>query len=59
MIANIRAGLDHVLANAPQLPKMKRWRALVRYIVNKILPAKPKNPPPPGLPPPYLAFGKS
>lgn len=49
MIANIRRGLDHVLANAPQLPKADRWRALVRYIVNKIIAAKPKNPPHLGL----------
>jgi len=37
MITNIRAGLDHVLASAPQLPKASRWSALVRYIVSKIL----------------------
>ena len=36
MIARIRAGLDHVRATAPQLPKPERWRALVRYIVDKI-----------------------
>jgi hypothetical protein len=36
MIANIRKGLDHVLASAPQLPKASRWPALVRYIVSKI-----------------------
>jgi hypothetical protein len=57
MIANIRKGLDHVLANAPQLPKVERWRALVRYIVSKIINARPKNPLPLGLPPPCLAFG--
>jgi hypothetical protein len=57
MIANIRKGLDHVLASAPQLPKADRWRALVRYIVNRIILAKPKNPSPLGLAPPCLAFG--
>jgi Transposase DDE domain group 1 len=57
MIANIRKGLDHVLANAPQLPKADRWPALVRYIVDKIIAARPKNPPPLGLPLPWLAFG--
>ena len=56
MIANIRAGLGHVLASAPQLPKQDRWPALVRYIVGKILSAKPKNPSPPGLPRPLLAW---
>jgi hypothetical protein len=44
MIAHIRKGLDHVLASAPQLPKPDRWPALVRYIVDKILAAKPKPP---------------
>jgi hypothetical protein len=57
MIANIRKGLDHVLASAPQLPKANRWRALVRYIVNRIIVAKPKNSSPFGLAPPCLAFG--
>lgn len=37
MIVNIRAGLDYVLSNAPQLPKMDRWPALVRYIISKII----------------------
>jgi len=55
MIANIRAGLDHVRANAPQLPKANCWRALVRYIVDKIIAAKPKPPSPLGLLPPCLA----
>ena len=57
MIANIREGLDHVLASAPQLPKVGRWRALVRYIVSKIIAARPKNLTPLGLSPPCLAFG--
>ena len=57
MIANIREGLDHVLANTPQLPKEQRWRALVRYIVNKILSAKPKNYLNLGLPQHYLVLG--
>jgi len=43
MIANIRKGLDHVLATAPQLPKTERWRALLRYIVDKIITAKTKT----------------
>ena len=56
MIANIRAGLSHVLASTPQLQKSDRWPALVRYIVDRILSAKPKNPPPPGLPRVALAW---
>jgi hypothetical protein len=43
MIANVRKGLDSVIAAAPQLTKPERWKALVRYIVEKILAAKPKN----------------
>ena len=56
MIANIREGLGHVLASAPQLPKPDRWPALVRYIVSKILSAKSKNHSQPGLPRPALAW---
>jgi len=56
MIANIRKGLDHVLASAPQLPKAGRWPALVRYIVSKILAAKPKKARPLRLPPPLLPY---
>lgn len=51
MIANIRMGLDTVLASAPQLTKPERWKALVRYIVAKIIAAKPKNQSPPSLSP--------
>lgn len=47
MIANVRKGLDTIVTSAPQLPKPERWRALVRYIVEKIIASKPKNPPPP------------
>jgi hypothetical protein len=46
MVANVRKGLDSILVAAPQLPKVERWRALVRYIVEKILAAKPENCPP-------------
>lgn len=45
MIANIRKGLDHILQAAPQLPKLERWRALVRYIVAKIIAAKSQDQP--------------
>ena len=56
MITNIRAGLDHVLASAPQLPKAGRWPALVRYIVDKIINARPKASPPTPVAPPSLAL---
>lgn len=57
MITNIREGLDHVRSNAPQLPKVDCWRALVRYIVDKIIASKPKRPSPLSLYPPCLASG--
>jgi hypothetical protein len=59
IIANIRKGLDHVLATAPQLPQTGRWPALVRYIVSKILAARPKSSRRFGLPPPFLPAGSS
>ena len=43
MVANVRKGLDTILATAPQLTKRERWSALVRYIVEKIIATKPKN----------------
>jgi hypothetical protein len=43
MVTNVRKGLDTILSTAPQLTKPERWKALVRYIVEKILAAKPKN----------------
>ena len=43
MVANVRKGLDTILATAPQLTKRERWTALVRYIVEKIIETKPKN----------------
>lgn len=49
MIANVRKGLEAVLASAPQLTKQERWKALVRYIVEKIIEAKTKNYSPPAL----------
>lgn len=57
MVANVRKGLGHVLANAPQLPKADRWRALVRYIVDKIITSSPENPTPFGLALPRPASG--
>ncbi len=49
MIANVRKGLDTILATAPQLTKPERWVALVRYIVARIIEAAPKFYPPTGL----------
>ena len=46
MVANIRKGLDHVIQAAPQLPKLERWKLLVRYIVAKIIAAKSQDRPP-------------
>jgi hypothetical protein len=46
MIANVRKGLDTVLATAPQLTKPERWTALVRYIVARIIEAAPTFHPP-------------
>jgi len=43
MVANVRKGLDTILATAPQLTKRQRWTALVRYIVDKIIATKHKN----------------
>jgi hypothetical protein len=57
MIANIPEGLKHVLATAPHLPTIDRWRALVRYIVSQILAARPQNPSPFSLSAPRLALG--
>jgi len=58
MIANIRAGLNHVRANAPQLPKANYWRSLLRYIIEKIIATKPKNHAPPIFAPPQFALDK-
>jgi hypothetical protein len=58
MIANVRKGLDTILATAPQLTKTERWKALVRYIIGKIFASKRQyhftpsllTPPPPLIP---------
>lgn len=39
LVANVRAGLQHVQQTAPQLPAQARWRTLMRYIIAKILAA--------------------
>ena len=42
MVANVRKGLDTILATTPQLTNREKWTALVRYIVEKIIATKPK-----------------
>jgi hypothetical protein len=56
MIANVRQGLDTILATAPQLPPSERWRALMRYIIDRIIGAKPGNHPRTALAPPAPAL---
>ena len=42
LVANVHAGLSHVMQTAPQLDKPQRWFALVRYIVERILASQAK-----------------
>lgn len=42
LVANVHAGLSHVMRSAPQLDKPQRWFALVRYIVERILSSQAK-----------------
>lgn len=51
LVGNVRKGLAHIMAIAPQLPRLQRWQALTKYIVGKIFEAAAKkraraNPPP-------------
>ena len=55
MVTNVRKGLDTILATAPQLTKRERWKALVLYIVEKIIATKPKNYSQPALMPSNLS----
>ena len=58
MIANVRKGLDTVLQNAPQLTKIDRGKALVRYIIAKIVDAKSQiHAPPTALPAEWVSSG--
>lgn len=57
MIVNVRKGLDTVLKSASQLTKPDRWRALLRYIISKIVPVRPDHVLPcPSNPPPNSAW---
>ena len=42
LVANVHAGLSHIMQTAPQLDKPQRWFALVRYIVAQILASQSK-----------------
>jgi hypothetical protein len=44
MIANVRAGIEHIRGAAPQLSSQQRWYALARYIADKILAFVPNTP---------------
>lgn len=46
MIANVRAGVEHIRGAAPQLTSQQRWYALARYIADKILAFVPNTPTP-------------
>ncbi len=46
MIANVKKGLDTVMATAPQLTKVERWKALMRCIIDKIITARQQAPRP-------------
>jgi hypothetical protein len=47
LIANVRAGLDHIRSVAPQLDKAQRWPAMLRYIVGQMLACKESRGAPP------------
>ena len=51
LVANVRRGIQHISAAAPQLTDSQRWVAMVRFIVARILSAQPKfSPIPAALP---------
>jgi hypothetical protein len=55
LVASVRAGLQHIRSTVPQLPSAQKWRALVRYIVDKILLANATGPAN-ATAPPFLAL---
>jgi len=44
MIANVRAGVEHIRGAAPQLSSQHHWYALARYIADKVLAFVPNTP---------------
>jgi len=49
LVANVRSGIRHISAAAPQLVDSQRWVAMVRFIVARILAAQPKFTPTPAV----------
>ena len=47
LVANVRSGIQHIAAAAPQLVGPQRWVAMVRFIVGRILAAQPRATPVP------------
>ncbi len=47
LVANVRSGIRHISATAPQLVNPQRWFVMVRFIVARILAAQPKITPMP------------
>lgn len=47
LVANVRSGIRHISAAAPQLANSQRWFVMVRFIVARILAAQPKFTPMP------------
>jgi hypothetical protein len=43
MITNVRKGIDHVRQSAPQLTKIEYWKAMLKYIIEKMMAAKTEN----------------
>lgn len=54
-VANVRKGLEHVPATAPQLAPLQRWQALVQYIVAEMFAANLKKRTKITAPPPFVA----
>lgn len=47
LVANVRSGIRHISATAPQLVNSQRWVVMVRFIVARILAAQPEITPMP------------
>lgn len=42
MISNVRKGIDHIRQTTPQLTKSEYWKAMIRYIIEKMMACLPK-----------------
>lgn len=42
MITNVRKGIDHIRQTAPQLTKIECWKAMIKYIIEKMMACLPK-----------------